>query len=111
MHLETRDAHKETGTAKLLLFVVIAQHMTNVLAKKTLYAFAKLLHAIDFALIHLPLTVRPRCERRDLLVNAIVPRDVGNQILEPWERLHRLYCDWLTYRQRIPSRLARQCRA
>src|SRR5437763_1712440 len=110
MHLQTRDAHKEAWPSELLLLIVIAQHVTNVLAQKTFDALAKLLHAIDFTLIHLPFHVWLGCERRNLFVNAIVPRNIGNEILEHRKALHRLYGNWLVKRHRIESSLTSQPR-
>src|SRR6266581_2158749 len=80
MHFKPRHAHKESRPAELFLLVVIAQHVANVLAQKAFDALAKLLHAIDFALIHLPLNIWSRLEGRNLFVNAIVPRNIGNEI-------------------------------
>src|SRR5260370_2507563 len=81
MHFQTGDAHEEARAAELLNFLVIAQDVADILAKKALDAFAKLLNAIDLALIHFPFDVRPRGERRDLFVDAVIPRDVGDQVL------------------------------
>src|SRR6266571_1632985 len=108
MHFEPGDSHKEAWTAKLLLLFVIAQHVTDVLAEKAFDALAKFLHAIDFALIHLPFYVWLRRERRNLLVHTIIPGDVSDQILEHRKRLHWLHGDWSIERQRIETRLAGQ---
>src|SRR5438552_10546221 len=82
MHFQSGDAHEETRAAELLFLLMIAQYVADILAKKALNAFAKLLDAIDFALIHFPFDVGPRREWRDLLIDAVIPRDVGNQILQ-----------------------------
>ena len=57
MHLQPRDAHKKSRPAELRFLIVIAQDVTNVLAKKTLDALPEFLHAIRVFLIKLP--VRP----------------------------------------------------
>src|SRR5262245_50294259 len=63
VHFQPGHAHEEARSAKLVLLLVIAQYVTNVLAEKALNAFAKFLHAIDLALIHLPFNVRLRRKR------------------------------------------------
>src|SRR6266478_2719052 len=106
MHFQAGDAHEEARAAELLNFLVIAQHMADVLAKEAFNALAKLLHAIDFVLIHLPFDVRPRGKWRDCFVDAVIPRDVGNKILEHREALHRLYRDRFVQRQSVETRFA-----
>src|SRR5882762_11075624 len=44
MHFQSRHAHKKSWPAKLLVLIVISQHMANILAKKTLNALAKFLN-------------------------------------------------------------------
>src|SRR5439155_141343 len=110
MHFKPRHAHKESRSAELFLLVVIAQHVANVLAQEALDALAKFLDAIHLALIHLPLNIWSRREGRNLFVNAIVPRNIGNKILEHRKALHRLYGNWLVNRQRIESGLTSQPR-
>src|ERR1700730_11744962 len=73
MHLQPGNANEETRAAKLFLLVVIAQNMTNILAKKTLDALTKFLYSIDIALIHFPSDIGARSKRWDLLVNLIIP--------------------------------------
>src|SRR5665213_2234214 len=92
MRVQTEDANVEAraGIARLYLGL-IAQDVTDVLAQKALDALAHLLRAIDVALIEPPLAVGARLERRDRLVDAIVPRDVGDQIADPRKRLERLH--------------------
>src|SRR5688572_10434060 len=108
MHLEPGDAHEESGAAELFLFVVIAQDMADILAKKTLDALAEFLHSIDVALVHLPFHVGTRGEGRNLAVDFVLPRDICDQIFNYRERLHRLHSDWLIQGQRIHTRLAGQ---
>src|SRR5512132_830705 len=93
MHLQPGDANKETRTTKLLLLFVIAQDMTNVLAKKTFNTFAELLHTIHIALIHFPFNVRARAERRNLPVDSVIPGDVSYQISDDRKAFHRLNSD------------------
>src|SRR5438046_10487970 len=95
MHFQTRDAHKEAWASELLYLLVIAQHVANVLTEKAFNALAKLLHAIDLALIHLPFHVWPGCERRNLFVDAVIPGNVGDEILQHRKALHWLNCDRL----------------
>src|SRR5207237_1952405 len=100
----------EARAAELLYLLVIAQHVANVLTEKAFNALAKLLHAIDLALIHLPFHVRPGCERRNLSVDAVIPGNVGDEILQHRKAFHRLNCDRLVQRQSVETRLAGQSR-
>ena len=85
MHFESRDADEESWAAELLHFLVITQDMAHVLAQEALYALAKFLHPIHIFLIHLPLDTGARRERRNFLVNSVIPGDIGNQIFNHWE--------------------------
>ena len=79
--------------AVLLAAVAIAQHVADVLAQVALDALAELLHAIDVFLVHAVRAVglaRPRLELRDALVLLVVPRHVGDEVLDHRERLERL---------------------
>src|SRR5712691_4234735 len=111
VHFQTRDANKEAWAPELFLLIVIAQHVANVLAEEALDALAKLLHAIDLALIHLPVHVWLGCERRNLFVDAVIPGNVGDQILQHRKALHRLYRNRLIQRQSVQPSLASQARA
>src|SRR6202030_2224715 len=73
MHLQRRDAHEEARTAERVLLIVIAQDVADVLAEEALDAFAKLLHAVEVSLKHLPGHAGARGKGRDLLVDAVVP--------------------------------------
>ena len=57
MHFQSGNADEEPWSAKLSALVVIAHDMTHVLAKKTFNTLAKLLHAINVALIHFPVDI------------------------------------------------------
>ena len=88
MHLERGRADEEARSAKLFLLVVIAQDVADILAEEALDALAELLHAIDVALVHLPLDAGARLEGRDLLIHFEIPGDVGHQILDDRKCLH-----------------------
>src|SRR5262245_29126244 len=110
MHLQTSDAHKETWAAKLFLLVMISQHVTDVLTKKTLNALSKLLYPIDIALIHLPFDVQARAERWNPAVDAIVPGHVRYQISDNRKTLHWLHNDWFIQGQVVEAGFAREPR-
>ena len=57
VHLEPGDAHEESRAGELVLELVRAQHVADVLAQEALDALAEFLHAIDVALVPLPLGV------------------------------------------------------
>jgi len=79
--------------------VMIAQDVANILAEEAFDTLAKLLRAIDVGLLHPPRTVGgirlARRKFRDLLLHAVIPTDVGDQILHMREGLHGLDSDGL----------------
>ena len=97
-----------------LVLVVIAQHVADVLAEEALDALPELLDAVDVALLHPPGAVgrigRTRLELPDLLLDVVVPRDVGDQILDRRKRAHRLDRHGLAQVQRAEPRHAHQPR-
>src|SRR5947209_7157556 len=95
MHLQRSYSYKEPWTRKLLLLVMVAQHVADVLTKETFNAFAELLHTIDIPLIHLPLDSGVRLKRRDPLVHLVVPRHVRHQVLDHRKRLEGVDRDGL----------------
>src|SRR5438874_3597809 len=107
VHLQTRDAHKKARPRELFLLVVLAQNVANVLAEKTFDALAELLDAVHVSLVDFPFGVRPRLEGGNPLVDAEIPGDVGDQILDERKRLHRQDGDGLVQRQGVHARLAR----
>src|ERR1700730_4904679 len=111
MHFQSRYTNEETRPSKVFELIVIAQDVADVLAKKALDALAELLHAIDVVLIDLPIRAGTRTERRDLLIYLIVPRNIGDEILQDRERLHGEDFDRLIQWQRVPPGLTHQPRA
>src|SRR2546430_9835511 len=110
VHLQTRDAHKKARPRELFLLVVLAQNVANVLAEKTFDALAELLDAVHVSLVDFPFGVRPRLEGGNPLVDAEIPGDVGDQILDERKRLHRQDGDGLVQRQGVHARLASEPR-
>src|SRR5579885_126849 len=85
MHFEAGHAHKKSRAAELLLFVMIAQHVADILAQEAFNALAEFLYPVNFPLVHLPFRARLGLKRRNLLVHTVVPGDVRDQVLDPWE--------------------------
>jgi hypothetical protein len=54
MHLERRGVNEKTRPDKVLVLVMIAQHMAHVLAKKAFDTFPEFLDPIDILLCHPP---------------------------------------------------------
>src|SRR5688572_19031663 len=78
--------------------------MADVLAQEALDALVEFLHALDVLLIHPPGAVRLlrlRPERGDRLRLLVIERDVGDEILDDREGLHRRDQDLLTRFERI----------
>src|SRR5205823_3065103 len=123
VHLQASHADEEARAGEALApfvarfaglaeHVMIAQHVTGILAEEALDALAEFLDAIDFFLAHAPGAVRivrrPRLERRDHFVDRVVPRDVGHQILHDREGVHRLQNDRQLGRNGIHARHAHE---
>src|SRR5262245_64170926 len=111
MHLESRYAHEESRSGKPIMKPVTAQYVADVLTQEALDAFAKLLYAIDIALLHLPFHPGSRSEGRDLSIHLVVPRDVSDEILDDRKRFDREDGDRLVLRQLVHSSLACKTRA
>src|SRR5207302_10744392 len=108
--LQSRDAHKKARPRELFLLVVLAQYVANVLAETTFDALAELLDAVHVSLVDFPFGVRPRLEGENPLVDAEIPGDVGDQILDERKRLHRQDGDGLVQGQGVHARLASEPR-
>ncbi len=97
-----------------LVLRVIAQHVADVLTEEALDALAELLDAIDVALEHAPRAVRrvrwTRLELPDLLLDLVVPRHVGHEILDRGEGAYRLDGDRLPQVELTHPRHAHQPR-
>src|SRR6185436_13648284 len=106
MHLESRHPHEKSRSRKLLLLIMIPKHVADVLTEEALDTLPKLLHPDDIVLVHLPLRARSRRERRNSLVDLVVPGDISHQILNEWKRLHREDGDRLVLRQFVHPGLA-----
>jgi hypothetical protein len=87
--------HQKSRSNKVIVLVVIAQNVAHVLAQKALNALAKFLNAIDIFLHYRPRAVRivgrTWSERFDFLLNAIIPRNVGDQVTNRRKRSHRFH--------------------
>src|SRR5688572_13144599 len=72
---------------------MLPEHMTHVLAEKTLDAFPELLHPVNVGLSHSPGTIgsirRPGFELLDPLLDPVVDGNVCHEILDNGEGLHR----------------------
>jgi hypothetical protein len=110
MHFEARDSNKEARAGKLLLLVVFAKNVAYILAKKTLDALSKFLHAIHVELRDFPGDTRPRFECRDFAVDTIVPGNVGDKVFDFGKAFHREDGDGLVLREIIHARLAGETR-
>src|SRR5690348_10589860 len=110
MHFKARGADEKARAAERVLFFVFAKDVADVLAQEALDAFAEFLHAVDIALVKLPLGTGPWLERRNLFVDLVIPGNVRNQVSNYREGFHRIDNYGLIERQRIHARLAHQAR-
>ncbi len=82
VHLQRSDVDQKPRSNESLVHLVIAQHVADILAKKTFDAFPEFLHTIDILLLHPPCAVgrigRAWLELLDLFLHAKIPGDVGN---------------------------------
>ncbi len=94
MHLERGDVNKVARANELVVLAVLAQDVTDILAKEALDALAKFLHAFDVHLLHAPCAIR-RVGRAgpkllDGFLDGEVPGDVGDQVPNQRKRVHGL---------------------
>src|ERR1035438_9248897 len=112
VHLELGVANEETrpGVVRLVLFVV-PDDVADVLAQEALDALAELLSAIDVLLEHAISAFghRRREECRHALGHLKVERDVGHEVTDDGEGLHRRY-GHLALGQLVHSRHAHETR-
>src|SRR3989442_6844442 len=77
------------------MHLMVAEHVADILTKKTFNAFPELLHTVDVLLLHSPGAVwrvgRSWLERFDLFLYPKIPRDVCDQVLEQWKCFYRLH--------------------
>ena len=77
VHFQSRRVDKEARPDELIMLPVVAQDVTDVLAKKALNALPKFLNPIHIALLHPPGSVVsigwPRRERLDSLLDSNIP--------------------------------------
>src|SRR5439155_9247432 len=111
VHLERRHPHHEPGPEVAALEIVLAQHVADVLAEEALDALAELGDAVDVLLAHQPVRVLPRRERRDPLVDLVVPGDVRDEVPDHGKRPHRLDPDRVVLGELVETRLAHQARS
>src|SRR5437879_677607 len=106
MHFKPSHSDKEARTAELFVFIVLAQNVADVLAKKALNALAEFLHPVNVFLLHSPISASFGLESRNLLVDLVIPGNVCDQVLDDWERLHRQNSDGLVLRKGIHAGFA-----
>src|SRR5437763_10391825 len=103
MHFERGHVYEESWTDEFRVLAMIAEDVTDILAKIALDAFAEFLNAIDVLLGHAPGAVRrvggTRFERLDLFLHLEVPGNVRHQVLEWRKSFHWLDSDRLVERQ------------
>ena len=84
MHLQRGGVDQEARADELVVHVVVAQDVADVLAQEAFDALAEFLHAVDVRLRHAPGAVRrvglARLELLDLLLDAEIPGNVGDQV-------------------------------
>src|SRR5260370_42028129 len=111
MHFQASDSNEEARAGELLLLVVFAKNMADVLAKKTFDALSKLLHAIHIELGDFPGHAGARFESRNFAVDTIVPRNVGDKVLDCGKGFHGEDGDGLVLREIVHTRFASQAGA
>src|SRR5262249_21134824 len=81
MHFQAGNTDEKSWAAEIFLLVMVAQHVADILAQEALDAFAEFLNAVNIFLIHLPVGAWLGREGRNLAIDAVVPGNVGDQIL------------------------------
>lgn len=93
VHLQSGSVDQKSRPDEFLMFVMFAQDMADILAEKTLDAFAELLDAVHIFLAHAPRAIggirRPRAEGSNPLFHLVVPGNIRDEVLHMGEGLHR----------------------
>src|SRR6266496_3710543 len=111
MHFKPSHSDEETRPAELFVFIVLAQNVADVLAKKALNALAEFLHPINVFLLHSPIGPSLWSERGNFLVDLVIPRNVCDQVFDDRERLHRQNGDGLVLGKGIHAGFASESRS
>src|SRR5258708_14146003 len=106
MHFEPGHADKETRAGEFFLLVMLAKNMTNVLTKKALDTLAEFLYAIHVKLGDFPFHAGARFERGDFPVDAVIPGNVGDKVLDSGKGFHGENGDGLVQREVVHAGLA-----
>ena len=108
VHLQSGESNEQAWTCKgRLVFIMITNHVANVLAKKTLDTLVKLLHAVDVFLKHATGAVglfRFRFKRGHLTSFSEIERDVGHEVANHRKCAHGRNCDGLAGLEDIHAR-------
>src|ERR1700719_707906 len=111
MHFEAGDSNEEARAGELFLLVVLAKDVAHILAEKAFDALAKLLHAVDIELGDFPLHSLAGFESRDFAVDTVIPRNVGDKVVDCGKGFHGQDGDGLVLREIVHARFASQARA
>src|SRR5262249_36821745 len=108
MHVEAGQLDEESRARKrALVLLVVADHVTHVLAEEALDALVEFLNAID-VLLHHPIGAvglrRLDPQRRHLLGLDVVVRDVGHEVANRREAPDRRHRDRLAFCEEIHAR-------
>jgi len=105
MHFQRGHVDQKSRADEFVVHLMIAQHVANILAKKTFDAFAKLLDAIDVGLQHPPCPIGrvrwPRLERFNFLLDRKIPRNVRDEIFQDRKRF-----DWFDRHRLVDRQVA-----
>src|SRR5271166_1321624 len=114
MHFQCRGKNQKARADEFLVLVMVAQHMTDVLAQEAFDALAKFLDAVNVPLCHAPGAVRrvgrARLEFLDFFLYPVIPQNVRRQVANPRKRPHWLDGYGFVERQLIESRHAHELR-
>src|SRR4029450_6679753 len=84
---------QEARADALIQLLLVAQHVADVLAQVAFDALAEFLNAVDVLLHHAVVAIgvaRPRLEGRNAFLLPVIPRHIGDPVLDHGEGLDRL---------------------
>ena len=112
IHLQRGGVDEVPRADEFVVQPMVAQDVTDVLAKEALDALPELLNPLGVRLRHPPRAVlgvgRARLERLDPFLDVVVPRDVGDEVADRRECLDRLYRHRLVEIEAAEARHAHQ---
>ena len=91
VHLVLSEPDEVSRSGKVIEKGVVPQHVAGVDAEETLDALSEVLDTVSFHLVEFPVHGLRPVDGRNALGHFVVPGDIGDEVFDVRERLHRPY--------------------